>query len=62
MPKRADAKRSVFISHVHTETDIAQWLKAHLVRDFLGMLDIYVSSDRLTIEAGRAGSTSWMRR
>ncbi len=53
MPKRAVAKQSVFISHISDETDVAQWLKAALARDFLGMLDIFVSSDRLTIEAGR---------
>lgn len=53
MPTRADTKQSVFISHIADETDIAQWLKAQLARDFLGALDIFVSSDRLTIEAGR---------
>jgi TIR domain len=43
----------VFISHVSDETELAQWLKAQLDRDFLGMLDIFVSSDRPTIQAGR---------
>jgi TIR domain len=45
-------QQSVFISHGADETDIAQWLKAELARDFLGALDIYVSSDRETISAG----------
>ena len=53
MPKRPDAKRKVFISHLSEESDIAQWLKGQLTRDFLGTLEVFVSSDRLTIEAGR---------
>ena len=53
MPKRAVEKQSIFISHISDETEIAQFLKAALTRDFLGALDIFVSSDRLTIEAGR---------
>ena len=50
MPKRIE--QSVFISHGADETDIAQWLKAQLTRDFLGALDIYVSSDRENVSAG----------
>lgn len=50
--KRAVTRKSVFISHISDETDIAQWLKARMDRDFLGTLDIFVSSDRSTIEAG----------
>ena len=50
LPKRIE--QSVFISHSADETDIAQWLKAQLTRDFLGALDIYVSSDRETVSAG----------
>ena len=53
MAKRAIAKQSVFVSHISGETAIAQWLKAKLDRDFLGALDVFVSSDRMTIEAGR---------
>jgi hypothetical protein len=51
--KRHVSRQRVFISHISDETDVAQWLKAKLERDFLGALDIFVSSDRLTIEAGR---------
>ena len=51
MPNAA-ARKSVFISHISDETEVAQWLKARLDRDFLGTLDIFVSSDRSTIEAG----------
>ena len=46
------AAKSAFISHISDETDLAQGLKARLHRDFLGMLDIFVSSDGETIRAG----------
>jgi hypothetical protein len=46
------AAKTAFISHISAETELAQGLKARLTRDFLGMLDIFVSSDRHTIEAG----------
>jgi hypothetical protein len=42
----------LFISHVSTETDLAQALKKHLQDDFLGLLDVFVSSDLETIKAG----------
>lgn len=42
----------LFISHVATETDLAQALKKHLQDDFLGLLDVFVSSDLETIRAG----------
>ena len=47
------AKSTVFISHISDESELAQWLKSKLDRDFLSTLDIFVSSDRPTIEAGR---------
>ncbi len=53
MAKRAVIRKSVFISHISDETDIAQWLKARMDDHFLGSLDIFVSSDRSTIAAGR---------
>lgn len=46
------AGRQIFISHISSETELAQRLKARLDQDFLGMLDIFVSSDRETIQAG----------
>jgi molybdopterin-guanine dinucleotide biosynthesis protein A len=46
------AKTRVFISHISSETALAQALKQHLQRDFLGLLDIFVSSDQSTIGAG----------
>jgi hypothetical protein len=46
-------RKSVFISHISAESDVAQWLKSVLDRDFLGTLDIFVSSDQSIIEAGQ---------
>jgi hypothetical protein len=46
------AQKQVFISHISAETEIAKRLKQRLDNDFLGMLDIFVSSDRETIRAG----------
>jgi hypothetical protein len=42
----------LFISHLSTESDLAQALKKHLQDDFLGLLDVFVSSDLETIRAG----------
>jgi hypothetical protein len=53
MARNRVTRKSVFISHISDETDMAQWLKARMDRDFLGSLDIFVSSDRSTIAAGR---------
>jgi hypothetical protein len=45
--------KQIFISHISAEAEIAQRLKQHLVRAFRGLLDIFVSSDRATIRAGK---------
>ena len=45
-------KKKIFISHISKETELAQCLKEHLYNDFLGMLDIFVSSDRSSIKLG----------
>ena len=50
---RPSARKTIFISHISDEGEIAQWLKTRLDADFLGGLDIFVSSDRSTIAAGR---------
>jgi hypothetical protein len=52
----AMAKKTVFISHVSTETELAQYLKGRFDKDFLGSLDVFVSSDQTTIAAG----TRWL--
>lgn len=44
--------REIFISHISTETELAQALKRQLDDDFLGMLNVFVSSDQVTIGAG----------
>jgi hypothetical protein len=46
------ARTRVFVSHISTESALAQALKQRLQRDFLGLLDIFVSSDQTTIRAG----------
>jgi hypothetical protein len=46
MDKRA------FISHITEEAAVAAKLKVHLKRDFLGILDVFVSSDGEGIGAG----------
>ena len=46
------AAKQAFISHISAEAEFAQAFKERLHRDFLGMLDVFVSSDRRTIEAG----------
>jgi hypothetical protein len=45
-------KKQVFVSHISSEAEIAKRLKRHLDDDFLGMLEIFVSSDRESIRAG----------
>jgi hypothetical protein len=47
------AQKQLFISHISSEGELALALKTALTRDFLGMLDIFVSSDRTTIRAGK---------
>ncbi len=42
----------LFISHVSEEAEVAAELKRALARDFLGMLDVFVSSDGESIAAG----------
>src|SRR5436853_4915577 len=51
MAKAKRAQRKVFISHVSSETELAQVLKRHLIRDFPD-LDVFVSSDGKSIQAG----------
>jgi hypothetical protein len=45
-------KKRLFISHIAEEREIAERLKTSLTRDFLGMLDVFVSSDTESIAAG----------
>lgn len=45
-------KPKVFISHIGEESKLADILKNHLLNDFLGMIDIFVSSDSTSISVG----------
>ena len=46
------AKKRVFISHISSEAQLSQHLKQRIERDFLGLVDIFVSSDQKSIQAG----------
>jgi hypothetical protein len=48
---RAD-EQLVFVSHVSEDEAIADWLKRTLNADFLGMFEVFVSSDTESVEAG----------
>jgi hypothetical protein len=51
-------EHKLFVSHVTEEAPLAEILKAHLSRDFLGLVDIFVSSDMDSISAG----DNWLHR
>ena len=46
-------KLQVFLSHVTVESTLADALRRHLTRDFIGLVDVFESSDRLSIPAGK---------
>ncbi len=45
-------KPKVFISHISEEGRIAQLIKSQVSADFLGMIDVFVSSDQVSISVG----------
>jgi hypothetical protein len=45
-------KPTIFVSHVSEEQELALALKTRISADFLGLVEIFVSSDGQTIEAG----------
>ena len=49
-------KLQVFLSHLNVEAKFADTLKAHLSRDFIGLVDLFVSSDATSIPVG----THWL--
>lgn len=51
------SKMRAFISHISEEAKVAAGLKEALDRDFLGILDVFVSSDGESIAAGE----DWLR-
>jgi hypothetical protein len=46
------AKKLIFISHIHEEADLATAIKTLVEESFLGMMDVFVSSDSTTITSG----------
>ena len=46
------AMSKLFVSHVVEEAELAKILKASLTRDFLGLVEVFVSSDLESISAG----------
>jgi hypothetical protein len=51
------AKPTIFISHIADEAGLAKILQTHIAQDFLGMLDVFVSSDSESIAAG----ANWLK-
>src|SRR6266478_2113620 len=45
-------KLKIFLSHLTVESRLADLLKAHLTHDFIGLVEVFVSSDRTSIMAG----------
>lgn len=45
-------KLSIFISHIAEESKIAELIKEKISRDFLGLIDVFVSSDSENISVG----------
>lgn len=50
-------KKRLFISHISEEREVAERIKTALSRDFLGLLNVFVSSDTESIAAGE----EWLR-
>jgi hypothetical protein len=48
----AMAKISVFLSHITSESKLADLIKQYAQRDFIGLVEVFVSSDRTTIPVG----------
>jgi hypothetical protein len=51
-------KPRIFISHISEEAELAKLLKSRLSSDFLGMIDVFVSSDTESVLAGSNWLTS----
>src|SRR5260370_39865349 len=48
-------KLSIFLSHITVESSLADALRRHLINDFIGLVEVFESSDRLSIPAGKKG-------
>ena len=45
-------KFNIFLSHITVESVLADALRKHLIHDFIGLVDVFESSDRYSIPAG----------
>lgn len=46
-------KKTIFISHISEEASLAKLLKDEIEKKFLGLVDVFVSSDGSSIETGK---------
>lgn len=53
-------KLSIFLSHITVESRLADLINERLVRDFIGLVQVFESSDRLSIPAGAKWLTEVM--
>ncbi len=53
-------KFTIFLSHITVESRLADLIKRHLVHDFIGLVEVFESSDRLSIPAGAKWLTEVM--
>ena len=50
--EHSDGEDHGFISHAHGESELASLLKTNLVEHFIGLVNVFVSSDFKSIGAG----------
>jgi hypothetical protein len=55
MTTKPMSQLEVFVSHLHIESKFADLLRSHLDRDFLGLLNLFISTDSTSIPVG----TQW---
>jgi hypothetical protein len=58
LSRHAMDKPQIFVSHISEEGALASIFKQHLLDDFLGLLEVFVSSDIQSIAAGQNWLTS----
>ena len=52
------SRLNVFVSHAHDECELARLLQKRIQRDFIGLVNVFVSSDHNSIGAG----SKWLGR
>jgi hypothetical protein len=45
-------KPKIFVSHISEEAELARVLKERINQDFLGLIDVFASTDLTSISAG----------